>query len=429
MGAAATTRLLGAISSATRAGNPPGRTHGHYARRMALAQLTRSTPGALPELRFDRAELAGAVADLGVLVPIAVALIVSNGLSATAVLVPAGLLYVFVGLYYRVPVGVQPLKAFGAIAIAAGVGAAEIAAGALLMGAVFLLLGYTRTLDRAAALFPRPVIRGVQLSVGLLLGTLAWGLLTSPPAAFAGSDLPAGWLVAAGVAVAGMAFALRGRGITLALVALAGGIAVATYDGPWTLGPSELALPSLDAAAFATAAVVLVVPQLPLTFANSCVATADAARTYFGPAAHRVQPGRLGMSLGTANLLAGSLGGMPVCHGAGGMTAHRAFGARTGAAPLVLGSLLIALALGAGTILGPLLGGFPVPVLAGLLAVAGAMHIALLRDLEGPVEWLLAIGIGVAAVLGGLALALAGGLVLWWCGRAVRSHVASRAGK
>jgi MFS superfamily sulfate permease-like transporter len=135
------------------------------------------------------------------------------------------------------------------------------------------------------------------------------------------------------------------------------------------------------------------------------------------------------MSLGTANLLAGSLGGMPVCHGAGGMTAHRAFGARTGAAPLVLGSLLIALALGAGTILGPLLGGFPVPVLAGLLAVAGAMHIALLRDLEGPVEWLLAIGIGVAAVLGGLALALAGGLVLWWCGRAVRSHVASRAGK
>jgi hypothetical protein len=45
--------------------------------------------------------LAGAVADVGVLVPIAVALIVSNGLSATAVLLPAGLLYVsaaFVGL-------------------------------------------------------------------------------------------------------------------------------------------------------------------------------------------------------------------------------------------------------------------------------------------------------------------------------------------
>jgi hypothetical protein len=64
-------------------------------------------------LRFDRAELAGAVADLGVMVPIAVALIVKNGLSATAVLLPAGLLYVAAGLLYRVPVPVQPLKAFG----------------------------------------------------------------------------------------------------------------------------------------------------------------------------------------------------------------------------------------------------------------------------------------------------------------------------
>src|SRR5436309_16016753 len=82
--------------------------------------------------RFDRAELSGAVADLGVLIPIAVALIVKNGLSPTAVLLPAGLLYVIAVVLYRVPVPVQPLKAFGAIAIAKGFGSSEIAAGALL---------------------------------------------------------------------------------------------------------------------------------------------------------------------------------------------------------------------------------------------------------------------------------------------------------
>ena len=84
-----------------------------------------STPISTPHLdsgrlRLDRAELAGAVADLGVLVPIAVALIVTNGLSATAVLLPAGLLYVAAGLYYRLPVPVQPLKAFGATNILRG---------------------------------------------------------------------------------------------------------------------------------------------------------------------------------------------------------------------------------------------------------------------------------------------------------------------
>ncbi len=90
-------------------------------------------------MKFGHRELAGAVADVGVLVPIAVALIVGNGLSPTAVLLPAGLLYMAVAVVYRLPIPVQPLKAFGAIAIAEGLGSDEIAAGALLMGALFLV--------------------------------------------------------------------------------------------------------------------------------------------------------------------------------------------------------------------------------------------------------------------------------------------------
>ena len=72
----------------------------------------------------------------------------------------------------------------------------------------------------------------------------------------------------------------------------------------------------------ATAFTVLVLPQLPLSFANSCLATADAARVYFGEKAAAVRPGRLATSFGSANLFAGAIGGMPVCHGAGGLTAH-----------------------------------------------------------------------------------------------------------
>ena len=110
-------------------------------------------------MRWSWREVAGAFGDLGVLVPIAVALIVVNGLSATAVLLPAGILYVVSGLVYRVPVPVQPLKAFGAIAIAQGLGSDVIAAGALLMGVIFVVLGVTGLLDRAARWVPQPVIR------------------------------------------------------------------------------------------------------------------------------------------------------------------------------------------------------------------------------------------------------------------------------
>lgn len=395
---------------------------GHEAPGMSSApEGVAVTTGPSGRPRRAHHELAGAVADLGVLLPIVVALIVFNGLSATAVLLPAGLLYVAAGLYYRLPVPVQPLKAFGAIAIAAGLGADAIAAGALVMGAVFVVLGATGLVDRAARLFPTPLIRGVQLSVGLIFLRLAWTMVTRPPTAFTDHTRPAWWLVGGTLAVAVVAVLLRRRSVTLALVAVAVVVMAASWRGDGVaLGPSPVDLPTLDAGVVWTAVVVLVLPQLPLTFANSCLATADVARTYFGEGARRVTPGRLAISLGLADLLAGAISGMPVCHGAGGMTAHRTFGARTGTAPVVLGSVLVLLALGLGAGLAAALTTFPLPILAGLLAVAGLMHLRLLADLRHPAHWALAIGVGVLGVVADLAVALLAGLAVWWVVRALR---------
>jgi sulfate permease, SulP family len=365
-------------------------------------------------VRFDRRELAGAVADVGVLVPIAVALIVSNGLSATAVLLPAGLLYVAAAFVYELPIPVQPLKAFGAIAIAKGLGSDEIAAGALLMGIVFVVLGRLRLLDFAARAFPKALIRGVQLTVGLLFLNIAWGLVLDPPEVFAEHALEPGLAaVIAGASVVA-ALSLRRYPVSLALVAAGALVMVWLGAGDAALGPSPLGFPSLDWATLGTALTVLVLPQLPLSFANSCLATADAARVYFGERARTIRPGRLATSFGSANLLAGALGGMPVCHGAGGLTAHVAFGARTGGAPLVMGLALLTLAVGFGAGLAALLTAFPLPILAALLATAGLLHIGLLRDLSGLPAWALALAVGLVGYQVHLGIALAGGLGLYW---------------
>lgn len=376
---------------------------------------------ARPRLRFDRWELAGAFADVGVLVPIAVALIVQNGLSPTAVMLPAGLLYVTAAALYGLPIPVQPLKAFGAIAIAQGLGVEEIAAGALLMGGIFLGLGATGLVDLAARAFPKPLVRGVQLTVGLLFLKIAWGLVTDPPAAFDTHGLSRAWLVVLGAAVLASLLLRRRVPVPLALVGVAGIVIAWTGDAGADLGPSELALPSLDGGAFWVALTVLVVPQLPLTFANSCLATADAARSYFGERAAAVRPGRLAATLGGANLLSGAIGGMPVCHGAGGLTAHVSFGARTAGAPLAIGVSLLVLAVGFGAGLGALLAAFPLPILAGLLAGAGILHIGLLRDLPRGWELLLALAIGAIGFTTNLVLALATGLAVWWGLVALRS--------
>jgi MFS superfamily sulfate permease-like transporter len=371
--------------------------------------------------RFDRLEWSGAVADLGVLVPIAVALIVSNGLAPTAVLLPPAVLYLVSAFRYRLPVPVQPLKAFGAIAIALGLGVDEIAAGALLMGAVFVVLGLTGLLDRAARLFPRSVIRGVQIAVGLLFLKVAWGLVTDPPNAFDVPDVSSWWLVAGGVAVAAGAWVGRRHGAGLAVVAIGLVVAVVTGWSDLALGPSAVPLPSFTVDAFVVAATALVLPQVPLTFANSCLAPADAARQYFGAdAARRVTPSRLAISLGAADLAAGAIGGMPVCHGAGGLTAHRSFGARTGGAPLIMGAILLVMAVAFGAGLTAVLSHFPVVVLAGLLAVAGLLHMALARDLKARSDWVVALSVGVFGLIGQLAVGLLLGLALALVFRAFR---------
>jgi hypothetical protein len=355
-------------------------------------------------------EASGAVADLGVLVPIAIALIVSNGLSTTAVLLPAGLLYLVVAWTYRAPVAVQPLKEFGAAAIAAGAGADVIAAGALLMGTVFMVLGATGWLDRLGAVFPREVIRGVQLAVGLLFAKIAWGMVSAPPATFTALWHP-GLTAAACLALTIVLLRWR-RASALIVVVLGLGMAVASTwgTGPMTLGPTPIVLPSITTADLLVAATLLVLPQIPLTIANSCLAPADAAPVYFPGDAPRVTPSRLARTLGGANLAVGAISGMPLCHGAGGMSAHHAFGARSWRAPAVIGSSLVVLALGLGQDLAQVLGAFPLAILAALLLVAGITHIRLLTDLRGRFAWTVALGVGIVGATGHLLAAVIIGL-------------------
>jgi sulfate permease, SulP family len=365
-------------------------------------------------VKFDRRELAGAVADLGVFVPIAVALIVSNGLSPTAVLLPAAVLYLGNAFWYGLPLPAQPLKAFGAIAIAEGLGADEIAAGALLIGGLFLLAGRLGLLDLAARAFPRALIRGIQLTVGLLFLKIAWGLVTGPPSAFAEHSVATTWALPLGIAALVLALTFKRFGVSLVLVGIGTVVTLVLAGDEAAFGPSGLTFPAFDLATLGTAFTVLVLPQAPLSFANSCLAPADAARVYFGERAERVRPGSLATTYGIANLFAGSISGMPVCHGAGGLTAHYSFGARTAGAPLAMGTALLVLALGAGAGLAGLLPAFPLPILAGLLAAAGILHIGLLRDLAGARDWFLALLVGTIGFQLNLLWALAAGLALWW---------------
>jgi hypothetical protein len=258
----------------------------------------------------------------------------------------------------------------------------------------------------------------VQITVGLLFLKIAWGLVSDPPSSFDDPGLTTA--AATGLAVVGLVLliALRKAAISLVLVGLGAILMLVSAGDELALGPSALTLPDFDADVVLTALTVLVIPQLPLSFANSCLATADAARTYFGERAATIRPGRLATSLGSANVFAGAISGMPVCHGAGGLTAHHAFGARTGGAPLAIGSALLVLAVAAGSGLAAVLTAFPLPILAALLAAAGLLHIGLARDLQSAPDIALALLVAALGFWLNLAVGLAAGLAVWWAPRA-----------
>jgi MFS superfamily sulfate permease-like transporter len=72
------------------------------------------------------------------------------------------------------------------------------------------------------------------------------------------------------------------------------------------------------------------------------------------------------------NLLSASVGGVPMCHGAGGMAGHVQFGARTGGALVILGLVLLAIAILFSGSIATLLRLFPPAILGVILFLTGA---------------------------------------------------------
>jgi len=370
--------------------------------------------------RFDLRELSGALADLGTLAPLAVGLVAVCGVGATALFLVTGFMYLMVAGVYRLPIPIQPLKAAGAIAIAGALPLGAIAAAAWIVAGVLALLAWTGGTARLSRLFTRPLIRGIQLGVGLILVKkgihfMLYGGGPDPRLVLGdGAGLALAFLVAV-VLAAGI---LRPRfpAVLLALgLSAAAGIFAGTIGMPPALvGPESLAVVIPSGEEWLLGLVVLAIPQLPLTLGNAVVATEDCAQVYFKDRARHVTATRLSSTLAIGNVLAGLFGGMPMCHGSGGLTAHVRFGARSGAAPVMLGVIFITIGLAFGAGAQGFLLGIP-PVTIGLLmAWIGVHHALLVRDLLAD-----RLGLSVAAIVGltgllssNLAVAFALGMVL-----------------
>lgn len=318
-------------------------------------------------------ECSGACGDLGTLLAHGIGAMTIVGLAPVGVLFGFGAFFIGTGLFYGLPMAVQPMKAVSAVMLTGNLGPGEVAASGLLLGLLFLILGATGAIRFLARLIPQTLTTGLQVGLGLSMAILGLRLLADTL-----------WL---GVLVLGVLLALMrlprfpAAPVALVVAIVAGylsGIVTTppAFSAGWTWPP--LVLPSWEETwrAFELA----VVPQIPLTLTNALIVTAAVSRDLFPERSGRADERNLALSTGLGNLLLAPFGAMPMCHGAGGVQAQYRFGARTGLAPVLLGVVLLGPGLGFSDSATALLASIPLGAVGALLVIAGS-DLALSRRL------------------------------------------------
>ena len=373
--------------------------------------------------KFDRLELAGSLGDLGTLLPIAIAMVLFNGLDSLGVFLSIGIFYILSGVYFGITVPVQPMKVIGAYAIATAMRPDQILASSLLMGVFLLIVGLTGAIDLIRKFTPNSVIRGVQLSTGALLiaggvrfmiGTSKYQALQNavePHLAFQSIGAIPISLVIGAVAAVITLLLLDNKRFPAGLIVVAGGFAVGLALGARVdlaqggIGfnlPHWLPFGIPGRADFTFALFALVLPQLPMTLGNAVLAYTDLSKSYFGEKSAKVTNRKACVSMALANFLSFCLGGMPLCHGAGGLAAHYRFGARTAGSNLMIGLLFVVMALVFGNQIIAFLNLLPMSILGVLLMFAGLQLTLTIMDLKDRKDFFVAtliLGITLAANL------------------------------
>jgi hypothetical protein len=354
-----------------------------------------SPPEALPRIRFDRNELSGAFGDIGTDFPLIVGMILIAKLDAASVLIIFGAMQVLTGLIYGLPMPAQPLKAMAVLVITKKLSGNVLYGGGLAIGMVMFFLAVTGLIDQVARAVPKSVVRGIQFGLGLQLSILA--LHDYVPA-----DGRWGYVLALIAFVITLLLLGNRRVPPAPLIILLGIIYAIAFklDTRTLVHGFGVHLPHLYRPTIAdvvTGFVVLGLPQLPLSLGNSILATHQIARDLFPERPITVR--KISFTYSLMNFINPFFGGVPTCHGSGGMAGHYTFGGRTGGSILIYGSLYLTLGLFFSHGFQAAIELFPKPVLGVILVFEALVLLRLVRDLaSSKLDFTLALLVGLMCV-------------------------------
>lgn len=346
-------------------------------------------------IRFDRNELAGSFGDIGTDFPLVVSLIMVAGLDPASVLIMFGAMQIMTGFIYGIPMPVQPLKAMTVIVLSQKLGGNILYAAGLMIGITMFILTVSNLLAWIGKVVPKCVIRGIQFGLGLQLATLALK-------DYVAADGAQGYILAA--ASFAVVIALLGnRKFPASLFVIVLGLAYALslkVSGGTLMKNIGFSLPvfhPIEPKDLWTGFLVLTLPQIPLSIGNSVLATRQVAADYFPEKKLGIR--KIGLTYSLMNLIVPFFGGIPVCHGSGGMVGHYTFGGRTGGSVAIYGSMYLILGIFLSRVFGDAILLFPKPMLGVILLFEGWALMKLTKDLkDSKTDFAVALLVGLMAV-------------------------------
>ncbi len=338
---------------------------------------TQTQPKLLLKNRFDKSEWAGAFGDLGTLIPFVVGYITVMKMNPLDVLFTFGILLVIAGSYYKTPIPIQPMKAIGSAAITQStvISSGMVWGAGLFTGLFWLIMGTTGALNIISKITSKPVIRGIVLGLGFSF-------------IMEGTRMMKTDFAVAVIALVMTFILLTNKRIPAMFALIIFGVAAAMFKNPglvhelagieFSFHFPQFALGEITWTDMIKGALILGIPQIPLSLGNAVIAvTAENNRLF---PEHPVTEKKIAISQGILNLISPIFGGIPVCHGAGGMAGHVRFGARTGGATIILGTLLLIVALCFSESVLLIFNIFPASVLGVILFFAGLELAVSTRD-------------------------------------------------
>lgn len=352
---------------------------------------------------FSLREFGGSLGDLGTLLPLAVGYITVCGVDPAGMLVFLGLANIITGVIYRLPMPIEPMKVLAVMAIAQAWSPGQIYASAFAMGITWLFLGLSGAINWIAAHTPHSVIRGIQFSLGILLAIQGFRMIQGA------------WFLAA-VSILIILLLKDNRFAPASLVLVAGGILLMAFRGDLSsIQPMSLALPQLlklDMSLLWPSMRDGGFSQIPLTATNAVIATSALITKYWQDRSVSVR--QLSLNMGVMNLLGPFIGGIPLCHGAGGLAGQYYFGARTGGANIIEGSLEIFLGIFLSGSIASIFRSFPMAIVGAMMIMVGIELAKFLESVRSSRDWVV-IGATVAfSIYFNMAAGFAAGIAVSW---------------